>query len=123
MATAKRLSPGSRRGVSMSGNRKEKRLQPITGWASGGNTFHDEHEQAVVIGPDATASGLLSWGIGQLQQLNVLVDAVSGATEHSGAIDPAEVCGAIRHQLEQIEGALVGAASLLRQQDKTNQPA
>lgn len=90
-----------------------KDLNPITGWASGMNAPADDVGQAVVIGPNATASGLLSWSLGQVQQLNVLLNVVASAKHEDVDHDPAEICGAIRHQLQQIEAAISGAMDRL----------
>jgi hypothetical protein len=93
-------------------NLTSQKLAPIAGWASSGTSIGDEHETSVVIGPDATASGLLSWSIGQIQQLNVLLDAINAARHIGGVVDSAEICGSVRHQLQQVEAALEGAARL-----------
>lgn len=88
-------------------------LRPVEGWASGALCVNNESKKSVVIGPDATPAGLLSWGIGQLQQLTVLVDAIACSEDAIGRLEPPQVCGAIKHQLSQIDSTLVAAAEML----------
>ncbi len=49
----------------------------VRGWAS--DNFVIDERPAVVINPDADALSLLSWGFGQLQQVNVAMGELSAA--------------------------------------------
>jgi hypothetical protein len=96
-------------------------LRSIEGWCSDALNLR-RNEQTVVVGQDATAAGLVSWGVSQLQQLNVLLGVI-GCAKHEGSVtDPAELCGAIRHQVEQVEQALLGAVDLLAETQRAMEP-
>ncbi len=71
-----------------------------------------------MVGPEATSAGLLAWGIGQLQQLNILLTVI-GCAQHMSPADPGELCGAIRHQLEQAMVTIEAAADQLAEESRT----
>lgn len=86
----------------------------VEGWASSGHASAGEAANVLSVATEATPQGLVSWAIGQLQQLNVLLTVISTASHVDVEHDPGEVCGAIRHQLEQVESVLLGASKLLQ---------
>jgi len=52
-------------------------IRDLHGWASTNYTLTDD-PPPVLINPDADALTLLSWGFGQLQQCNALLDVLCG---------------------------------------------
>lgn len=93
--------------------------QFVEGWASSAHCPPGKiNTDAVVIAPEATSDGLVSWAIGQMQQLNVLLNVIGTARHGDVAHDPGEICGAIRHQLEQIESVLMSAADAIHDERK-----
>jgi hypothetical protein len=81
---------------------------PLTGWAG------DVHSlpgvaPAVIVNPDATPAALLGWALGQLSQLNLLLQVI-GASADGGIVFPIQdVIGAIRNTTEPVESALTYA--------------
>lgn len=94
----------------------------IAGWCSDLHSPHLHTEATVVVGPEATSAGLLAWGIGQLQQLNILLTVI-GCAQHTSPADPGELCGAIRHQLEQAMATIEAAADQLAEDARTAEAA
>ncbi|MBN9411936.1 MAG: hypothetical protein J0H69_22555 [Burkholderiales bacterium] len=56
---------------------RTRRLVEVRGWAS--DNFVIDEQPAVVINLEADALALLSWGFGQLQQVNVALGELSAA--------------------------------------------
>lgn len=81
--------------------------QYVEGWASSGHCLGVHQANAVMTAPDATSAGLVSWAVGQIQQLNVLLNCIGTARHDEVEHDPGEICGAIRHQLQQVEAVLL----------------
>jgi len=74
----------------------------VYGWASDNHRLDDA--PAVIVNPEATALTLLSWGLGQVQQCNVLLDALSrgdGSQEYDS-----RVTAGMLHFLKQAETVL-----------------
>ena len=74
----------------------------VYGWASDNHRLDDA--PAVIVNPKATALTLLSWGLGQVQQCNVLLDALSrgdGSQEYD-----IRVTAGMLHFLKQAETVL-----------------
>lgn len=93
-----------------------KTQQFVEGWASSGYCSTGGNANVVSVASDATPQGLVSWAIGQLQQLNVLLTVIGTAAHGDVEHDPGELVGAIRHQLQQVESVLIGATTLLQMQ-------
>lgn len=77
----------------------------VQGWADS-NAGDD---QAVIINPNASTRALVSWATAQVEQANVLLEAVGCGVDAAGVLDPGEVAGAIRHFTGQAEQVLKAA--------------
>lgn len=71
----------------------------VQGWACGSD------DAPVIVNPSASKQALLTWGVAQLQQVNVMLSII-GAARHDAIYSPDEVCGAVRHFTEQAEAVL-----------------
>ena len=90
----------------------------VRGWASDNSS--DGQSPAVIVSPDATALSLLSWGVGQLQQCNVLLNML-GDAENSPACANRLADSAL-HFLLQAETVLHAGIELLISQQLMNAP-
>ena len=74
----------------------------VFGWAS--DNYSDDGPPAVIVNPEASALTLLSWGIGQLEQCNAMLDALGCARGTRDALE--DVDKAVRHFSVQAETVL-----------------
>lgn len=77
----------------------------VTGWASW-EGLTDHTEPAVIANPAATPAALLAWAIGQIQQVNVVLDAAATYRD-PGGMTAGELAGAVLHFSAQAEAVLV----------------
>ena len=85
---------------------------PLHGWASTNYTL-SEDPPAVLINPEADALTLLSWGFGQLQQCNAVLDALSAAGRDMPETS-AQGVSAVLHFSAQAESVLRAGIEKLR---------
>ena len=76
----------------------------VNGWAS--RIDVPEHDKpAVIVNPAASAGALLAWALGQIEQVNAVLEAVAtGSTK--GGMSTAELAGAVQHFNEQARAVL-----------------
>lgn len=96
----------------------EQAPQPVSSWASSYIGHSEDADKAVIVGPNATSYGLVSWATSHLEQLNVLLTMISCAKHEDVESDPVEFCGAIQHTLEQALGVLHGALHLIHSENR-----
>jgi len=90
----------------------------LHGWASTNYTL-SEDPPAVLINPEADALTLLSWGFGQLQQCNAVLDALSAAGLEMPETS-AQGVGAVLHFSAQAEQVLKVGIERLRRPPPTD---
>lgn len=88
----------------------------VRGWASDNSS--DGQSPAVIVSPDATALSLLSWGVGQLQQCNVLLNMLGDTEESSVGIH--RLADSALHFLLQAETVLHAGIEMLVSQQLMN---
>ncbi|MFT3820479.1 MAG: hypothetical protein QM750_23180 [Rubrivivax sp.] len=84
------------------------RQQPIEGWAC---DYRDD-EWPVIADPKASAAALLAWGVGELSQLNILLEAANAASSAAG-LQVSDVAGAALHFTQQVRQAMEAALARL----------
>lgn len=77
----------------------------VTGWASSLG-FENHTEPAVIVNPAATPAALLDWAVGQLMQVNVVLDAAATSKGPDG-MTTGELAGAVLHFSAQAQAVLV----------------
>ena len=65
----------------------------------------------VIVNPNATHNSLESWALGQLRQLNRLLEII-GCSDPAYEYSAADIVGSIRHFTEQVETVLRAAHDL-----------
>lgn len=93
----------------------DKQSTSVHGWGSDAYTRGDWTDP-VVVNQSASAEHMVSWATAQIEQLNVLLGVIGCATHNQVEVDPAELVGSVRHQLEQVQAVLEGACSKLRRE-------
>jgi hypothetical protein len=76
---------------------------PVRGWIG---DYEATFAEPVVVNSAAEAAPLMAWGIGQLEAVNVLLEAIACAKQND---DVARVAGAIWHLTAQAETVIKAA--------------
>ena len=78
---------------------------PLMGWAGDMHSYPGD-APAVIVNPEATPAALLGWAVGQLSQLNLLLEVMGTSQSDRLAIPMEDVIGAIRNTTEPVQAAL-----------------
>lgn len=79
-------------------------VRSVNGWSSRADVDPDD-EPAVIVNPEANTAALLAWALGQVAQVNAVLDAVATGPAHGG-MPAAELAGAVQHFNEQVQAVL-----------------
>lgn len=80
---------------------------PIEGWAC---DFHGMLARPVIVNPEASAVSLLAWALGELSQLNAMLEGISDAAGDS-ATEVTRLANATLHFTMQAHQAIEAAAN------------
>lgn len=95
-------------------------LIPVEGWAHNATRIVGD-APPVVLNQDATPVNMLTWGIAQIEQ-SMLLMTVIGCSKPDIIVDPSELLGAFRHQIEPALAVLNRAAEVLLSEERAAAP-